>query len=140
MKIDPSLDYLDPIFRDNKLIFTNIEILEDYDVKIENYKFDDEDIQGSMQPWKIELCNVCYGIGSCLNSSMRNHAYSQEDYAEDPDFFHDMIQGKYDVTCRVCNGNGRYITITNVTDELEKILKEQQELKSEEEFERKMEY
>jgi predicted methyltransferase len=61
-------------------------------------------------------CNNCDGQGKHLYGSMKGYAYSQEDMAEDPDFFEDMLEGKYDITCKFCDGNGYFMILADNED------------------------
>lgn len=51
-------------------------------------------------------CDHCSGEGKHLYGSMKGHAYTQEEMDEDPDFREDMMEGKYDVSCQECDGQG----------------------------------
>lgn len=74
------------------------------------YENDDgEEIEFDV-PWKNEVCDDCEGHGTHLTPSIRNHAYSQEEFAEafddDEDREHYFQRGgKYDVPCETCHGN-----------------------------------
>lgn len=60
-------------------------------------------------PSKMEVCWDCQGHGSVLTASMRNHAYSQEEFTEsfDDEEAHEYFThgGRYDVTCPTCHGS-----------------------------------
>lgn len=70
-----------------------------YGVKIHNLEL----------PAKMEVCDDCEGHGFVLNPSMREHAYSMEEFNET---FHDEEDreqyfkrgGIYDIQCPTCNG------------------------------------
>lgn len=73
------------------------------------YYTDEGDEEEVELPVKMELCPNCEGHGSVLNESMRQHAYSSEEFN---DTFHDDEDreqyltrgGIYDVQCPTCNG------------------------------------
>ncbi len=68
-------------------------------------------------PSKKEVCDDCEGYGKVLNASMRNHAYSAEEFAEsfDEEDAHEYFRrgGKYDVVCPTCKGKN----VVDVVDE-----------------------
>ena len=84
-----------------------LRVLDDPTVKGSRVYFAFEEAENLSLPIKLALCDNCEGHGTHLNESMRNHAYSQEDYSEDPEFFEDMRSGTYDQSCNACNGQGR---------------------------------
>ena len=48
-----------------------------------------------------EVCHSCKGTGkTCAHLGY----FTDEDINEDPDFFHDVIDGKYDKACPECEG------------------------------------
>lgn len=55
-------------------------------------------------PVKWAVCPGCDGEGSHINPGVDCGGLSAEDFAEDPDFAEDYMNGVYDVTCNVCNG------------------------------------
>lgn len=59
-------------------------------------------------PSKFEVCDDCEGHGSVLNESMRNHAYTAEEFAEAFDeeeaAEYSRHGGRYDVKCPTCQG------------------------------------
>ena len=63
------------------------------------------------------MCHDCKGNGHVLNPSMRNHAYSYEDFQEEFDeegksqYF--KVSGIYDIPCPTCNGKN----VIDVIDE-----------------------
>ncbi len=62
-------------------------------------------------PYKNEVCDDCGGEGRTLNENIRQHAYSQEEFAEafDDDESREEYfkggRGIYGVPCKTCNGN-----------------------------------
>jgi len=60
-------------------------------------------------PSKNGICPECEGYGTHLNPSMRNHAYSSEEFNESFDDFEKEEYfkrgGMYDVVCTLCKGN-----------------------------------
>lgn len=51
-------------------------------------------------------CGLCNGRGVHVNPSIDSHGISSEEFAEDPDFFSEYVNGMYDVSCYECNGTG----------------------------------
>lgn len=68
-------------------------------------------------PSTNEVCNDCGGYGTHLTPGMRDHAYSQEEFAESFDdeereeYF--SRGGRYDVQCETCHGS----KVVEVVDE-----------------------
>lgn len=61
-------------------------------------------------PTKMEVCDNCQGYGTHLTESIREHAYTMEEFEEA--FYEEESReayfkrgGMYDVTCETCNGN-----------------------------------
>lgn len=67
-------------------------------------------------PAKKEVCHDCQGHGTVLNESMRNHAYSAEEFQDsfDDDEQRHYFQrgGMYDVLCPTCKG----VNVVDVID------------------------
>jgi hypothetical protein len=89
-----------------------------------HFKYDIENTQGADSPGdentlpsfslpvKLSICENCGGHGHHMNESMRSHAYTQEEMAEEgPEFLDEMQSGMYDVSCKACNGTGRVYSI-----------------------------
>lgn len=55
-------------------------------------------------PIKFEVCGTCDGKGKHVNPSIDAHGISPEEFAEDPDFKEEYMNGTYDVTCYECHG------------------------------------
>lgn len=59
-------------------------------------------------PSHMEVCHDCEGHGYVLCEGMRNHAYSQEEFAEsfDEEEAQEYFRrgGRYDVQCGTCHG------------------------------------
>lgn len=60
-------------------------------------------------PSYMDVCGDCHGHGTVMNESMRNHAYSSEEFAEAFPEDEDKEQyfkrgGIYDHTCPTCHG------------------------------------
>lgn len=55
-------------------------------------------------PVCFDVCPTCNGRGSHVNPSIDCDGLSAEDFAEDPDFAEDYVQGFYDVPCYGCHG------------------------------------
>lgn len=59
-------------------------------------------------PAKMEVCDDCEGHGFVLNESMRNHAYSMEEFYDqfDDEDREEYFRrgGRYDVVCPTCKG------------------------------------
>ena len=56
-------------------------------------------------PWII--CPACQGDGTCVNPNIDSHGLTADDFAEDPDFAEDYINGIYNVDCAACGGSGK---------------------------------
>jgi RecJ-like exonuclease len=85
---------------------------------------DDDEIELDL-PYRMEVCGNCEGHGTVMNESMRNHAYSAEEFAESFPEDEDREQyfkrgGIYDVVCTACHGKN----VVPVVDE-ERLTKEQ---------------
>lgn len=86
-------------------------------------------------------CSRCNGSGKHLYGSLEGHAFSSDELQEDQDFFEDMMQGIYDVSCENCEGYGYYLELCKINSdcllwkhvkEIEKWNKEEkQEIKNE---------
>lgn len=77
-----------------------------------------EDCEGFHEfefPAAFRVCHDCEGHGFVLNPSMREHAYTQEEFAQDFDdeereqYF--KRGGIYDVTCPTCKGKNVVLVI-----------------------------
>mgnify|MGYP006365238893 FL=1 len=55
-----------------------------------------------MAKWIV--CPECKGEGSHMTPSLRNEAFTREDFDADPDFEEGYFGGRYDVTCTLCKG------------------------------------
>jgi DnaJ-class molecular chaperone len=71
-----------------------------------NQDGDDEEVN---LPSHMDVCGDCEGHGTVMNESMRNHAYSSEEFAEEFPDDEDREQyfkrgGIYDVECPTCHG------------------------------------
>ena len=74
-------------------------------LKIElSWEDDNGDEQQAHVPAKRVLCPECDGAGTTLCDSLRGVAFTAEDMADDPDFEEGYFGGRYDQTCRRCNG------------------------------------
>lgn len=69
---------------------------------------EDGDEQSFELPGKFEVCHDCEGHGSVLNRSMREHAYTREEFEatfSDEEREQYMTRGgMYDVQCPTCHG------------------------------------
>lgn len=67
-------------------------------------------------PSKFVVCPNCEGHGTHLNNSMRNHAYSLEEFEyefdEEEKEHYFRRGGMYDVVCEACGGN-RVVSIVD---------------------------
>ena len=50
------------------------------------------------------VCPTCRGKGTHVNPSIDGNGITSEQFDEDPDFREDYFAGKYDITCRECEG------------------------------------
>lgn len=57
-------------------------------------------------PSRWEICGRCNGNGVHDHPAFSN-GISSEDFAEDEDFRHDYMSGRYDVPCTECAGTGK---------------------------------
>lgn len=77
----------------------------------------DGEVQEGELPCKMEVCPTCEGHGTHLTPSMRDHAYSAEEFAEsfDDEEAAEYFQrgGRYDVVCEECHGKN----VVKVVDE-----------------------
>lgn len=53
---------------------------------------------------RFEVCPVCDGRGTYVNPSIDAHGLTSEDF-EDDDFAEDYLGGRYDIVCRLCQGD-----------------------------------
>ena len=53
---------------------------------------------------RVVVCPDCKGEGKILTPSLRNVAFTSEDFEQDPDFKEQMLGGYYDVECPTCKG------------------------------------
>lgn len=67
-------------------------------------KFEDDDGNELSLPGKYEVCDRCDGRGSMVNPAIDGNGLSAEDFAQDPDFKEDYLNGLYDIPCRECDG------------------------------------
>lgn len=80
---------------------------------------DDGEEEEHIFPSRKEVCSDCQGEGFVLNESMRNHAYTAEEFYEEFDeegrehYF--RRGGMYDVQCPTCKGKN----VIDVVDEEE---------------------
>ena len=51
---------------------------------------------------KYQVCPQCEGSGTMVHRSLS--VWTAEDRYEDPDGFEDMMNGAYDVSCDMCDG------------------------------------
>ncbi len=55
-------------------------------------------------PTRWEVCDACEGEGTHVNPAI-DCGGVKEEWADDPEFRHDYLAGKYDVVCGCCGGN-----------------------------------
>jgi hypothetical protein len=55
-------------------------------------------------PFKWEICPTCQGKGTHVNPAIDCGGISGEQFAEDPGFMHDYVNGLYDQPCNECHG------------------------------------
>lgn len=73
------------------------------DVSIGFYSGEDGDVE-VMVKGKYVVCPQCEGTGKCLPDGLRGHAFTQEDFEQDPDLREQLASGFYEVTCGKCKG------------------------------------
>jgi len=59
-------------------------------------------------PSRWDICGRCRGSGKHDHPAFSN-GLTQEDFAEDPDFKEDYMEGRYDVSCSECGGTGKVL-------------------------------
>src|SRR6185295_13025047 len=64
----------------------------------------DEELLEMILPLHFEVCDVCEGKGTHVSPLIDCDGLTAEDFAEDPDFREEYLEGKYDVTCNTCVG------------------------------------
>lgn len=52
----------------------------------------------------LVVCPTCKGEGVQMNPSIANHAYTWEEFNEDPEFAENYRNGTYDIPCLECRG------------------------------------
>lgn len=63
-----------------------------------------------------EICGTCQGKGTHVNPSIDSHGLTAEDFAEDPDFAENYLDGTYDQICNECGGK-RVVPEPEIIDE-----------------------
>jgi hypothetical protein len=81
------------------------------------------EIDGKIHILTSYECDNCSGAGKHLYGSLKGHCFTDDDISKDPDFFDDMREGKYDVTCNSCEGNGFFMIFADNKDNKEFIEK-----------------
>lgn len=69
------------------------------------------------------LCPVCEGHGTTVNPNIDGNGLTSEDFADDPDFAEDYMNGAFDIVCRafdiVCRAcNGKRVVTPDVPEKL----------------------
>ena len=62
-------------------------------------------------PAKWVVCSRCEGKGTHTNPSVDGNGITPEEFAEDPNFMEDYINGVYDVQCSECRGRTTVLEI-----------------------------
>jgi hypothetical protein len=73
-------------------------------------------------PQKWEICGNCDGEGRHMNSAIRNHAYTPEEFNEafdDEESRHAYFNGGYDVNCEDCLGEGKILVVNEEAFEVQ---------------------
>jgi len=65
----------------------------------------DGDEEWGEVPCRYDVCPTCQGRGRHVNPSVDCDGLTADDFAEDPDFATDYLDGCYDVPCFECDGN-----------------------------------
>jgi RecJ-like exonuclease len=55
-------------------------------------------------PARYEVCPRCGGDGKHSNPAIDGNGFSDEIRADDPEFFEEYLEGRYDVLCTECGG------------------------------------
>jgi hypothetical protein len=55
-------------------------------------------------PAKLEICDLCRGMGTVVDPSIDAGGLSREDFDEDPEFEEDYFGGVHDIPCPQCGG------------------------------------
>lgn len=70
------------------------------------YDSDDNRVEETFTvPFRYEVCDLCNGRGTHVNSSIDSNGLTSEDFDQDDDFREDYFSGAYDVPCCQCHGN-----------------------------------
>jgi hypothetical protein len=92
------------------------KLITDFDFDIVRKSANEVTFMGKVHLLEPKGCVNCDCQGKHLYGSMKGHAYTQEDLSEDPELLPDMLDGKYDVSCEFCDGNGYLMHFVNNED------------------------
>lgn len=70
-------------------------------IRFEQYDDVGNEVEPIFLPSKMEVCGGCGGKGQ---SSAYLGAFTEDQIAEDPEFFEDYMASRYDRVCGECNG------------------------------------
>jgi hypothetical protein len=56
-----------------------------------------------------EICSCCKGRGIITDPPGFGSGFTDDDFADDPDFVESYMQGTYDVPCDDCRGAGKVL-------------------------------
>lgn len=106
-------------------------------VELTNYN-EEEDWSETYEvkfPVHFAVCDLCDGRGSEVSPSIDAGGLSQDDFYDDPEFYHHYMSGSYDQQCSQCNGLRvtPEISTSNLNDEQKAELAKFREQQDEEE-------
>lgn len=67
-----------------------------------------------LMPAHYDVCGRCEGTGKHSNPALDSNGFSDEIRADDPEFYEDYMDGKYDITCTECHGK-RVVPVVDVS-------------------------
>jgi hypothetical protein len=113
-------------------------------IKIEVYNEELDDYEDKEVNAQWIICRKCQGEGKIVNPAIDGNGLSAEDFAQNPDFKEDYMNGVYDIPCPECSGSGKILEPDPIGEEQEKLVelwlenrREVAEMRQQEEQERK---
>lgn len=90
-----------------------------------------------------EICVRCDGEGTHVNPAIDEHGISPEEFRKDPEFKQAYFEGRYDITCQMCEGEKIILSPDlgslpiNVREEYEKMQRHHDQVERESASERR---
>lgn len=85
-------------------------------VNIWDFDENEDEIEWEAEfPVTYKLCDTCEGRGKHVNPSIDAGGLTYDDFVDDPDFYEDYRNGRYDVNCYGCNGK-RVVPVIDITE------------------------